>query len=123
MKRALWPMSTARGVALLRAIEMLRPEAERISVDPYARRFVDLLTLHTTRAMISTGLSNALGLEGMMNFAIVRERHVEALMAGEADAGLDQIVILGAGFIWCCAFILRAWPRWYPRSSPPHPGR
>jgi methyltransferase (TIGR00027 family) len=98
MKRALWPMSTARGVALLRAMEMLRPEAERISTDPYARRFVDPLTLHTTRAMISTGLSNALGLEGMMNFAIVRERYVEALMADEAAAGLDQIVILGAGF-------------------------
>jgi methyltransferase (TIGR00027 family) len=98
MKRALWPMSTARGVALLRAIEMLRPEAERISVDPYARRFVDPLTLHLTRAMIATGLSNALGLEGMMNFAVVRERHVEKLMEDEVAAGLDQIVILGAGF-------------------------
>ena len=98
MKRALWPMSTARGVALLRAIEMLRPEAERISADPYARRFVDPLTLHGTRAMIASGLSNALGLEGMMNFAILRERHVEALMEQEVAAGLDQIVILGAGF-------------------------
>ncbi|HZY55648.1 MAG TPA: SAM-dependent methyltransferase [Reyranella sp.] len=98
MKRALWPMSTARGVALLRAIEMQRPEAERISADPHARRFVDALTLHGTRAMIATGLSNVLGLEGMMNFAIVRERHVEELMAREAAAGLDQIVILGAGF-------------------------
>lgn len=98
MKRALWPMSTARGVALLRAIEMLRPEAERISADPYARRFVDPLTLHSTRAMIATGLSNVLGLEGMMNFAIVRERYVEELMAREASAGLEQIVILGAGF-------------------------
>jgi methyltransferase (TIGR00027 family) len=98
MKRALWPMSTARGVALLRAIEMLRPETERISADPYARRFVDPLTLHSTRAMIATGLSNALGLEGMMNFAVVRERHVEKLMEDEVVAGLDQIVILGAGF-------------------------
>lgn len=98
MKRALWPMSTARGVALLRAIEMLRPEAERICVDPYARRFVDPLTLHATRAMIATGLSNALGLEAMMNFAVVRERHVEELMLREVAAGIDQIVILGAGF-------------------------
>lgn len=98
MRRALWPMSTARGVALLRAIEMLRPEAERISADPWARRFVDPLTLHATRAMIATGLSNALGLEGMMNFAVVRERHVEALMESEVAAGIDQIVILGAGF-------------------------
>lgn len=98
MKRALWPMSTARGVALLRAIEMQRPAAERISTDPFARRFVDPLTLHTTRAMIATGLSNALGLEGMMNFAIARERHVEELMVREVAAGLDQIVILGAGF-------------------------
>jgi methyltransferase (TIGR00027 family) len=98
MKRALWPMSTARGVALLRAIEMLRPAGERISTDPYARHFVDPLTLHATRAMISTGLSNALGLEGLMNFAVVRERHVEALMQDEVAAGLVQIVILGAGF-------------------------
>jgi len=98
MKRALWPMSTARGVALLRAIEMLRPATERISADPFARRFVDPLTLQATRAMISTGLSNVLGLEGMMNFAIVRERHVEQLMEQEVAAGVDQIVILGAGF-------------------------
>ena len=33
-----------------------------------------------------------------MNFAVVRERYVEELMAREAVAGLDQIVILGAGF-------------------------
>src|ERR1044072_2122367 len=96
--RSLWPMRPARGRALLRAIEMLRPESERISADPYARRFVDPLTLHATRAMIATGLSNALGLEAMMNFAVVRERHVEKLMEDEVTAGLDQIVILGAGF-------------------------
>jgi methyltransferase (TIGR00027 family) len=92
------PMSTAKGVALVRAVEMLRPEAERIASDPYARSFVSGLNVHGLSFMLASGLSRLMGIEPMVNFAVVRERYVEDLIRREAQRGLDQIVILGAGF-------------------------
>ena len=92
------PMSTARGVALVRAVEMLRPEAERIASDPYARSFVSGLNVQGLRFMLTTGMSRLMGIEPMITFAIVREQYVHDLMVREASAGLDQLVILGAGF-------------------------
>jgi len=92
------PMSTARGVALVRAVEMLRPEAERIASDPYARSFVNGFNVHGLRFMLATGMSRLMGIEPMINFAIVREQYIEDLIRRQAQRGLDQIVILGAGF-------------------------
>lgn len=91
-------MSTARGVALVRAVEMMRPEGVRIASDPYARSFVNPLSIGALRIMLALGLSRAMGIEPMVNFAIVREQYVHDLMVAEATAGLEQIVILGAGF-------------------------
>lgn len=91
-------MSTARGVALVRALEMQRPEAERISSDPYAVRFADPTLLWLTRLTIASGVSNLIGIEPMINFALLRERYVDDIMRGEVAAHADQIVILGAGF-------------------------
>ncbi|MEO6014611.1 MAG: SAM-dependent methyltransferase [Devosia sp.] len=91
-------MSTARGVALVRAMEMARPESERISSDPYAASFVNPVSLHGVRLMSALGVLGLIGVEPMLNFAIVRERYVHDLIIAEAKAGLDQIVILGAGF-------------------------
>ena len=92
------PMSTARGVALVRAVEMLRPEAERIASDPFARSFVSGFNVQGLRLMLATGMSRLMGIEPMITFAIVRERYVEDLIRREAQRGLDQVVILGAGF-------------------------
>jgi methyltransferase (TIGR00027 family) len=91
-------MSTARGVALVRAVEMLRPEAERIASDPFARSFVNPLNVLGLRMMQATGLSRLVGIEPMLTFAIVREQFVQDIMVAEAKAGLGQVVILGAGF-------------------------
>lgn len=91
-------MSTARGVALVRAVEMTRPEAERISSDPYAASFVSPLMLAGMRLYRATGLAHLVGVEQMMNFAIVRERIVADLMEREAANSVEQVVILGAGF-------------------------
>jgi methyltransferase (TIGR00027 family) len=92
------PMSTARGVALVRAVEMLRPEAERIASDPNARSFVNPLNIVGLRVMQLTGLSRLIGIEPMLTFAIVREQFVEDIIVAEARRGLAQVVILGAGF-------------------------
>lgn len=98
MKNAKRPISTARGVALVRALEMGRPATERISSDPFAQSFVNPLMTWSTRLSMATGFSRLWGVEPMMNFAIVRERFIEDLMVREAKAGVQQVVILGAGF-------------------------
>src|SRR3569623_3087597 len=91
-------MSTARGVALVRALEMQRPEAERISSDPYAVRFADPVLLRMTKITIASGVSSLVGIEAMMNFALLRERYVDDVMRGELADGAEQIVVLGTGF-------------------------
>ncbi len=91
-------ISTARGVALVRAMEMTRPESERVSSDPYAQHFANPLMVLATRFSVATGISRLIGVEPMINFAMAREQYVHDLIEREARAGLDQIVILGAGF-------------------------
>lgn len=91
-------ISTARGVALVRAIEMTRPAGERVSTDPYAHRFTNPVSVHGMRLVNALGISRLIGVEPMMNFAVVRERAIEELMRRELAAGLGQIVILGAGY-------------------------
>jgi methyltransferase (TIGR00027 family) len=91
-------MSTARGVALVRAVEMTRPEEARIASDPYARSLVNPFNVFGLRFMQATGLSRLIGIEPMLTFAIVREQFVEDVIVAEAKAGLVQVVILGAGF-------------------------
>jgi methyltransferase (TIGR00027 family) len=91
-------ISTARGVALVRAIEMTRPATERVSSDPYASRFVSPLAVQFMRLVGALGINRLTGIDGLMNFAIARERHIEQLIARETAAGIDQIVVLGAGF-------------------------
>jgi len=98
MRKAGLPMSTARGVALLRVMEMHYPDAERLSSDPYAKSFVNPLFVQFTRAWVASGIANLVGLEPMMNFAVARERYVHDAMVEALKEGLDQIVILGAGF-------------------------
>ncbi|MEO7223148.1 MAG: SAM-dependent methyltransferase [Devosia sp.] len=91
-------MSTARGVALVRAVEMTRPDGKRISSDPYARSFVKPFSVFGLRLMQAIGLSRLIGIEPMLTFAIVREQFVEDIIVAEARAGIGQVVVLGAGF-------------------------
>ena len=91
-------ISTARGVALVRAIEMTRPEGERVASDPYARHFVNPLTVQFMRVVGALGINRLTAIEGLMNFAMARERCIEEVMVRELRAGAEQIVVLGAGF-------------------------
>jgi methyltransferase (TIGR00027 family) len=91
-------ISTARGVALVRAIEMTRPTGEQVSSDPYAHRFVNPLTVQLMRGVGALGINRLTGIEGLMNFAMAREQCIADIMARELRDGIEQIVILGAGF-------------------------
>jgi methyltransferase (TIGR00027 family) len=91
-------MTTARGVALLRAVEATRPEAQRLCADPYARSFIDPLTFHAMRLAVRLGILDITLPRGTIDFALARERYIHELMVAELGAGARQLVILGAGF-------------------------
>lgn len=91
-------MTTARGVALLRAVEMTRPEAERLCADPYARAFINPLTFHAMRIAVRLGILDITLPRGTIDFALAREKFVHEVMVRELRAGAQQLVILGAGF-------------------------
>jgi len=88
---------SALGVAGFRAIESQKPEGSRICYDPYARAFIPSVTYVLLKLMIDSGLYERLG-PGAMGFIIIRERYIDDYLKTGLTEGLDQVVILGAGF-------------------------
>ena len=88
---------TAIGIAIVRAIESDRPEAERICYDPYARQFVNGVLYHFVRFFDKLGYSERKG-PGVMGFLTVRERHIDEYLITCLANGVQQVVILGAGY-------------------------
>lgn len=89
------------GVALIRALEALKPEGERICSDPYAVRFLDA----DTRAKIeSPGGVKELwdrlerGLPGLAGSIVARVRYFDDFARAVVAGGTEQVVILGAGY-------------------------
>ena len=88
---------TASGIAIVRAIESEKPAGERVCYDPYARRFVNGGLFHLIRFFDKIGYSERAG-AGVMGFLAVRERHIDEHLQACLNEGLQQLVILGAGF-------------------------
>jgi methyltransferase (TIGR00027 family) len=88
---------TAIGIAIVRAIESEKPEAERICFDPYARHFVNGFLFHFVRFFDRLGYSEKRG-PGVMGFLTVRERHIDEYLKTCLANGVQQVVILGAGY-------------------------
>lgn len=93
---------TAEGMALLRAIEQTRPPHERIIDDPCAAAFLRFPGLHfaaktpwLARLLLRLFDRRA---PGAVEFLTIRPRLVDELATELAAQGLEQIVILGAGF-------------------------
>lgn len=89
--------TTAEGIALVRAIESSRPEGKRICYDPFARALVPGISFTLSKLFIDTGLYDRIS-KGTMEFIIARERYIEDFLKTCLSEGLDQVVILGAGF-------------------------
>ena len=93
---------TAEGMALLRAIEQARPPEQRIITDPYAAAFLRFPGLQWIAR--SRWLSRLLlgffdkRAPGAVEFLTIRPRLVDELATELVAQGLEQIVILGAGF-------------------------
>ena len=86
---------TAEGIAFSRAKESQKPEGERICFDPYARLFVSRWLWITMSLFWGYGLWRS---PGVFEYLASRTRYIDdTLLACLAD-GLQQLVILGAGF-------------------------
>ena len=86
------------GVAMLRSIESEKPEGVRLCYDPLARFFFQGgLGTSISKAIITSGLYDRIA-PGAFSFVVTRERFFDDYLIRALSEGLDQLVILGAGF-------------------------
>ncbi|MFQ5857009.1 MAG: nitroreductase/quinone reductase family protein [Anaerolineae bacterium] len=88
------------AMALFRAIELSRPEAERLFDDPISRELLPL----PWRILLLPGLRHTfvavaerLG-PGALGNLFCRTRYIDDVLRAALEEGLDQVVVLGAGF-------------------------
>ena len=92
--------TTAEGMALVRAIEAQRPEGVRICYDPIARSLVNPISVFLSKLVIDYGIYDRFFAPGVgaIEFITARERYIDDFLKACLSEGLDQVVILGAGF-------------------------
>lgn len=88
---------TAAGIAAMRAVESEKPADERICYDPYARRFIPAWMYHVLAFFIRSGYAEWRG-PGVNGFLAARDRYIDDVLQGFLKEGLQQLVILGAGY-------------------------
>ena len=88
--------TTAENVAFVRALESLKPEGERICYDPYAVRFLSQQYL-IFMEMAARDPSRT-PFPGLHNSLSARVRYFDDFVKRSIDEGLEQLVILGAGY-------------------------
>ena len=92
------PSGSAAGVAMMRAIEAQKPEEARICDDPYAHALIQGgFTYGLLKWMINSGLYDRLA-PGAVGFVVGRERYIDDFLKACLSEGLDQVVLLGAGY-------------------------
>jgi methyltransferase (TIGR00027 family) len=93
-----WQSSlTAAGIAAVRAIESEKPAGERVCYDRYARRFAGAGLYRVVKLFTSLGYANWRG-PGLWEFLVARERYIDDYLEICLGEGLEQLVILGAGY-------------------------
>jgi methyltransferase (TIGR00027 family) len=88
---------SAQGIAILRGIESEKPEDERICFDPYAKLLAPAWLYFVTRLIVRTGYAEIRG-PGVGGFLVGRERYIDDYLSDRLKEGIDQVVILGAGY-------------------------
>lgn len=88
---------TALGIAAIRAMERERPADQRIVDDPFARHFVGEGLFRLLKFFDSRGWSEHRG-PGVVGYLVARERAIDEILLRVVAEGIDQLVILGAGF-------------------------
>jgi methyltransferase (TIGR00027 family) len=85
---------TAPGIAFARAFESSKPTGERICYDPLARQMIS--TPFYLFCKLFAGYAERKG-PGVLGFLAARCRYIDDYLQACLEAGLDQLVILGAG--------------------------
>ena len=98
-RRSSW---TAQVCALQRAAETLRPLDRRRVEDAYSHYFVWHLAMravlaHPLMARAYVRFGDSL-LPGLQAFNLLKTRYIEDVYRAATDDGIDQLVLLGAGF-------------------------
>jgi methyltransferase (TIGR00027 family) len=83
---------TAYAIAFVRALEHERPEGQRLFDDPYAAIF------HAAGAHAAEGTKRFLDLPLFLEGVRLRTRAIDDFVRESLVAGIDQVVLLGAGF-------------------------
>jgi methyltransferase (TIGR00027 family) len=95
------PSKTAEDIAGFRALEMLRPEEERVCEDPYAKHFLTgswVGRVHSPfRAMLYQWVVNRIN-PGAPSTVPARVRFIDEYIKQCHQNGLQQLLILGAGY-------------------------
>lgn len=107
VKRSDRPVSwTAQGVATARAAEALQPPPRQLLDDPYSRHFVRDPAL---RACLIHPLVSRAFIEfinrvfvGNHSYIVLRARYIDDIWGAGVDGGLEQLLLLGAGFDTTC---------------------
>ena len=90
------PSKTAEEVTIIRIIESTKPEDERICYDPLAVHFIGSKTLKLLQKNPEKEKQNVL--KGVANTIAARVRYFDDFVEKSIVEGLEQLVILGAGY-------------------------
>jgi len=85
---------TAQGIAFVRALESSKPEGERICNDPLARRLISPWVYWLSRLFVGYAEQKD---PGVLGFLTARCRYIDDYLDDCLKAGIEQLVILGAG--------------------------
>ncbi|MBN1249892.1 MAG: class I SAM-dependent methyltransferase, partial [Anaerolineae bacterium] len=81
---------SALGIATVRALEMERPEGERLYTDPYARQFIPGWLYALIKLFDRMGYAERKG-PGVMGFLRARDRYIDDVLEMHLSEGLDQL--------------------------------
>ena len=96
------PSATAQWTTLGRALELHRPAAQRIVSDDYAPAFLTAAGRAALRGLVIGGpavrLAERHEAAGLSAYALCRHRFIDDHLAGALTDGIEQLLILGAGY-------------------------
>src|SRR5829696_2899621 len=92
------PSLTAEAVTMARAVEHLKPPAERVIDDPWAQLFLSGAARRALATWSATGrVVRRLGPSGT-TYVPLRHRFIDEHLSAALDEGVTQVVLLGAGY-------------------------
>jgi methyltransferase (TIGR00027 family) len=88
------PSMTAQGIAIARVFESNKPAGARICYDPLARQLISPFYLLLGKLFAGYGERKG---PGVIGFLVARCRYMDDYLQDRINAGIQQLVILGAG--------------------------